>query len=357
MKKMTSVLFISIITLLMILSIIIPDKVISSNERRHFEVFPKFTFELLMNGKYLASIEPYLLDHMPFRDKFREIKVWIETVIFNKSDINKIYFTDDHLLKIEYPYNKDMGKKFLEYIDKIKDRYLENNDVYVGIIPDKNYFGSDQSLKMDYEELINDVKTGEYIYINLFDDLELNSYYKTDPHWKQEKLGFVVDHLSKVMDFKIAYSIDEMDKNKYDNFYGAYAGQSSINVKPERLTYLSHYIFDNAIVKNYEKETETEIYNKTLLLGIDSYDIFLAGASPLIEITNDEANSDKELIIFRDSFSSSLVPLLIGSYQKITLVDTRYVSYEQLENFIEFDNQDILFLYSTLVVNNSVMLR
>ena len=38
---------------------------------------------------------------------------------------------------------------------------------------------------------------------------------------------------------------------------------------------------------------------------------------------------------------------------KITLVDIRYISPAYLGRFIEFDGQDVLFLYSTLVLNNS----
>jgi hypothetical protein len=336
---------------------VLPDKSISFNERRQLEELPKLTIDALINGDYMTSLELYLLDHMPFRDKFKSLKVWTENLVFSKTDINGIFLEEDYLLKMEYPYNHDMGIRFVDYINKVKETYLENNNVYVAIIPDKSYFGSDESLKMDYGQLVNDVKMGDYVYIDLFDDLTLESYFKTDPHWRQEKLGPIIDKLSTVMNFEVPYKISDLTAIPFDNFYGAYAGQSSINVTPEEMIYLIHPSFNDVVVLNYEKDKETEVYSESFLMGIDAYDVFLGGASPLIEIVNDNANSDKELILFRDSFSSSLAPLLIGSYKKITLVDTRYVSYEYLENFIEFENQDILFLYSTLVVNNSVMLK
>ena len=75
------------------------------------------------------------------------VHLWTENNIFNKSDINELYLSDDYLLKIEYPYNRDMGKKFVQYITEVQKKYLENNDVYLSIIPDKNYFGSSDSLK------------------------------------------------------------------------------------------------------------------------------------------------------------------------------------------------------------------
>jgi hypothetical protein len=41
----------------------------------------------------------------------------------------------------------------------------------------------------------------------------------------------------------------------------------------------------------------------------------------------------------------------------VTVVDVRYVASAMLPRFIDFHGQDVLFLYSTLVLNNSVMLK
>jgi hypothetical protein len=73
-------------------------------------------------------------------------------------------------------------------------------------------------------------------------------------------------------------------------------------------------------------------------------------------IENESATTDKELIVYRDSFGSSLVPLLVEGYKKITVVDVRYMTTTLLDsnNLIDYkDGQDVLFLYSTEVLNNS----
>ena len=70
-----------------------------------------------------------------------------------------------------------------------------------------------------------------------------------------------------------------------------------------------------------------------------------------------EYKTEKELILFRDSFGSSIAPLLVEGYSKITIVDIRYVQSEYLGNFIKFEDQDVLFLYSTMLLNNSLALR
>ena len=62
-------------------------------------------------------------------------------------------------------------------------------------------------------------------------------------------------------------------------------------------------------------------------------------------------------MVFRDSYASSLIPLLVSGYKKITVVDTRYISPKILNEYINFSNQDILFIYSILVINNSTSLK
>ena len=83
----------------------------------------------------------------------------------------------------------------------------------------------------------------------------------------------------------------------------------------------------------------------------------MSGSKSILTIENPEAETDRELILFRDSFGSSLAPLLAEGYAKITLVDIRYMQLERLEHFISFHGQDVLFLYSTSVLNNSEVIK
>ena len=99
------------------------------------------------------------------------------------------------------------------------------------------------------------------------------------------------------------------------------------------------------------------MYDRTKLQSRDLYDVFLSGPVSLLTVENPAAASDRELIIFRDSFASSLAPLLVPGYAKVTLVDIRYLPSEKLGEFLDFRDQDVLFLYSTLVLNQSSMLR
>jgi len=260
-----------------------------------------------------------------------------------------------NIFKTEYPTNLKSIDNFINKIKKIEENFTSKNNIYLAIIPDKNYYiNSDKYLNLDYALLYNKIKELNYYYIELRDVLSIDDYYKTDTHWKQENLQKVVDRLGENIGFEIKSQYKE---NIYNNFYGVYYGQAALNLKPDNLVYLTNYIIENSAVYYYEDSENNDVYPIKKLANIDKYDIYLGGASSYIEITNKKNNSGKELVIFRDSFGSSLAPLLIEAYSKITLIDTRYISSKHYLDMIEFKDQDILFLYSTLIVNNSSTLK
>ena len=77
----------------------------------------------------------------------------------------------------------------------------------------------------------------------------------------------------------------------------------------------------------------------------------------MLTVENPAAGNHRELIVFRDSFGSSLAPLLVPGYSKVTLLDIRYLPTDFLSQAVEFRDQDVLFLYSTQVLNQSAMLK
>ena len=93
------------------------------------------------------------------------------------------------------------------------------------------------------------------------------------------------------------------------------------------------------------------------MTNLDSYDVFLSGASSFIEIKNNNLQDNSSLIIFRDSFASSLIPLLLPYYNEVIVIDLRYIDYSIVKEKIDLNNSDILFLYSTLIINSSDILK
>ncbi len=350
--KVLTFIFIIYILIFSILGIIIKDEKISNTERRYLKTFPNYNFE----SSYPEEIEKYLLDHFPYRDSFRNIKANFSYNFLKKLDNNGIYLKDNYIFKTNYPLNKKSVTRFVNLINNIKNQLTSFNHAYLIIVPDKNYYLNDPNfLNIDYDYIYNKVNEIDVKKIDIRNILTLNDYYETDTHWKSENLDKVVYEMSKVMDFD--YKKSFYTKNIYDNFYGVYYGESALNRESEKLTYLTNDIINNAYVDYLENPNFHGVYNTKKLDSFDPYNIFLDGASSFIEIYNTKSNTSRNLVIFRDSFGSSITPLLINYYRKITLIDTRYINSENYQKLINFDNQDVLFMYSTLLVNDCISMK
>lgn len=351
-NKILVIVFIVYISLFSVLGILIPDKQISNTERRKLSSFPEFE----LDEEWISDVDKYLLDQFVFRDEFRSLKALYNYKVLGKLDNNGIYLKDNYIFKSNYPTNYDSIDSFKKKINKLSGLFSSENNVYMMIIPDKNYYlESDDFLDIDYEYIYKEMSDFSFKYIDIREEMELDDYYQTDTHWRQEKLDKVIKKMSAVMDF--SYEEVVYQKKTFTSFYGVYYGESAVWREPEELIYLDSDIFDGVTVKYLENSELSSIYNEEKLEGLDSYDVYLDGASSYIEIVNDKATTDRELVIFRDSFGSSLSPLLVNYYSKITLIDNRYISSDNFKDMIEFNNQDILFMYSTLFINESGSLK
>lgn len=345
--------FIIIIVGVFLTNVISEDKTISTSERRKLAQFPEITLNKIVSGDVTDKWEKYVEDQFVARDLFRSIKSFWSTKIFAQKDNNKLFEKDGAIYKMEYPLEENKVQKSAQKLNDVYEKYLKGMNVYYSIIPDKNYYlENDDHLKIDYNKLqeIAQSELTDFKYIDIREGLELTDYYKTDLHWKQENLQDVVKIIQNNMGLEeknISYQIE----NKGD-FYGAYYGQLAINTAPDELKILTNETIEQCNTYNFETQKNSGIYVETN--SSDKYDIFVSGATSLISIENPNANTDKELLLFRDSFGSSLAPLLIENYKKITLIDLRYISSKLLGEFIEFKDQDVLFIYSTTVLNQNI---
>ena len=355
------------------------DDVFSESERRDLKQFPEITVENVISGEFMEEFEAYCLDQFPARDMFRSLKAVVKYGLFLQKDNNEIYLSKGHLSKMEYPLNQSMLDYAVDKLDFIYETYLkeQGSKCYMAIVPDKNIFLAKENgyLSMDYDYLFSYMEDMVFYaeFIDLVPYLDISDYYRTDTHWKQECIVDVAEVLKDAMNSnkEMSATKDEIENrveeslNKFklealeSTFKGVYYGQAALPVKPDTLYYLNNEVLQQCKVTSYDtgKPKETVIYNMEKAKGKDPYEMFLSGTSALQVIENPMAVEEKELLVFRDSFGSSLIPLLVEEYSKITVIDIRYVQSNVLGQFVDFHGQDTLFLYSTVVLNNSMSLR
>ena len=334
-----------------------PSDAASVSERRPLAQFPGISVENLASGDFVEKFEDYSLDQFPLRDAFRRLKAGFHTGVLLQKDNNGIYITGSQAAKLEYPLSEPSLEHALAVMEKIREKYLRDSRVFVSVIPDKGYYLAPPAGRpaMDYEKMMETVAGAleGANYVNLTDLLSADSYYTTDTHWRQEKLLEVAARLCGALGVSAPKPEDYRPVTQTQPFYGVYYGQAALPMAPDKLVWLESELLKDCRVYNYETGKYGSVYDSEKLAGNDLYETFLSGPVSLLTIENPHAETDRELIIFRDSFGSSIAPLLVQGYKSVTLVDVRYISSAMLDRFIDFQGQDVLFLYSTLVLNNS----
>jgi hypothetical protein len=354
--------FVFILLGFMLANIIMPDQDLTYSERRRLASAPEFSWESLFSGTLFEAFDKYALDQFVFREAFREIKAIGSYYLFRHKDNNDLYIVGNHISKMAYPLNEKAVKNAADKLNQVYSRYLQGKSVNYAVIPDKNYFLANQNgyLAMDYDKMMEILRAGteDMNYIDLFESLSIEDYYRTDIHWRQERLVGVADKLLQGMGNDARIVDMQFESNELHPFHGSLFGQAALKIQPDTLVYLTNDQMVNYIVYDYETNSNIDVYLLEKFEGMDPYDVFLSGAKSLLKIINPKADTDRKLLLFRDSFGSSIAPLLMAGYSEITLIDLRYITAEILDRYIDFsEEQDVLFLYNTEILNRGYLLK
>jgi len=340
-----------------------PKQEISESERRPLAQMPDLTAQTLLNGKFMSEFEDYSLDQFPLRDSFRQVKSLFHYYVLGQKDNNDIYIADGYAVKQEYPYNPDSADHALDRFNYLYEKYLKESgsEIFMTVVPDKGYYLGESSghLTMDYASLFETLEAGMpwAEFVDITQALTAEDYYRTDTHWRQENLLDAAGKLCEALGVTSPKAEDYTVTALKRPFYGVYYGQAALPMKPETMYVLESELLNSCTVLDWESGKQNAVYDMSKLDSRDLYDVFLSGSRSLLTIENPNASTDRELIVFRDSFGSSMVPLLVQDYARVTLVDIRYIQIDMLGRFLEFQGQDVLFLYSTLVLNNSSTIK
>ena len=341
-----------------------PAKKISDSERRELKQFPQLTLQSLWDGAYMEEFEATAPDQFPMRDTFRAAKALFTYYALGQAETNGIYLREGYAVKILYPMNEAAVSQNLEKLQTFYQLYLKGSDcrIYTAVIPDKNYYlGAGYGYPtMDYQKLFTMVQDGMpwAEYVDLTGSLDISDYYYTDIHWRQEQLFETAGVLANAMGVTPPKAEDFTKTAIEVPFRGVYDGHAALPMAAETMYIMENEMLQDCTVTVMDDNTSVQVYDMQKCSSKDLYDIYLSGSRTMVEIVNPNARTDKELVIFRDSFASSITPLLVQDYAKVTLLDLRYVIDSKLVgNWLKWTDQDILFLYCTEVLNTPDMLK
>ncbi len=353
----TSALFLALVFGFMLLAILTPDEDISVAERRPLQQVPVVNMSTIASGESMTDFSSYAADQFPLRDAFRGLKSKIWFNLYQQKDNNGVYMVDGNVNKLDFPLNEGGVEHFIDRMNYVYDRYLEGTTPTFVFVPDKNYYFAEANgyPAMDYDAMKQMLMDGlpQMAFVDLSNTLFADNYYVTDPHWRSEDLFGSASQIGSVMGFQVTpKEIAELEVP----YYGSYFGQAPVKVEADTIFYPVDDAINAATVTDVDRGQEGGVYWGEGEEN-DRYTVFLNGSSSLLEIRNPLAESDRRLIMFRDSFASSITPWFIDQYSEIIMVDIRYISPVVLSNFVDFENAEVMFMYSSGVINHSETIK
>ena len=357
-------LIIIVLTLLFFFS---NKKEFSENENRNLADFPKFTVEKLFEGEYIPDLTSYLVDHFPFRDNFMSLKTMFFKAI-GKTHINGVYLGNDGYLLEEYTAQKEEMDRLYKALNEFNQKIPKSTKVSLMLAPTSVEIMSENLPK--YASNTSQKKVIDYIYdnidfntINVYDVLERASkerevYYKTDHHWNTygAYLAGVTYDVENGGQSIFPYEAEKIN----DNFYGTlYSKVIDNSLEKDEIYKLKDKDYIEYRVRDVAKNTVTDtLYEEKWLDEKDKYSYFLGQNQPLLEIKNISINTQKSILIIKDSYANAVIPYLAENYENVYVIDPRYYKYSISDYAKEKEVDEILFLYNikTLETDKDILL-
>lgn len=347
----TAAVFLAVLFGFSLLHLALPDREVSRSERRRLAQLPP------LSSGFSDKLEEYMLDQFPLREQLRTVNSLVRLYDLGQADIHGIYLQGGGAFRMDGPLQEKQVRHAAAVFSAVQETYFPSLPAHYVIVPDKNAKAETGRPRLDTETMRGIVREAlpGMTEIDIWDLLSADDYYKTDPHWRQERLLPVAAAICEALGADAPGTFTEKTLSP---FYGAYYGQAALPMAPDTLTYLESADTKAAEVTGPELDGAQPVYRPELLDGTDGYDVFLSGAQAVLTVTSPNVHNGRHLVLFRDSFGSSLAPLLLGSFERITLVDLRYISAARLTDYADLsDATDVLYLCSTAVWNNGGTLR
>lgn len=350
--------FILCMIVFFLLNLIVSDKEMSEEENRMLAQMPKLTWSGLVSGDFMTKYETYLADQFAGRNIWRSMKVGLSSFGGSKKEEDILIGKEDYLMEeIVTPDQEVLSENF----EAIRQFANKNHDVqmYMLLVPNAANIMSDRlpafATVADQSRMFAQVKRelGEDLeWLEASDVLKKHAdekiYYQTDHHWTSLGAFYTFSGVAEQMNIKTDVSSGFVSYPVSSTFNGMLAAKSGcrLDVREEIYIYVPRDT-DNDVVVNYvdEQRKTASLYDSSKLKTRDQYAVFLGENTSVIDIKT-MSESNRRLLLIKDSYANSFVPFLTPYFREIVLVDPRYYS-GTIEDIMDtYRISDVLFLYS-----------
>lgn len=361
------ILFLGIIFLVPILSLTSEGKTMSEIENRSLAIRPEYSKENLLSGEYFSQWEEYTSDHIYGRDQWIKQYALLNMNVLQKKRINDIVLGKEDTL-LPY-YTEELSEKLntnfknlpqiisnMERLNQLTEEYGAEF-IFVGV-PGQSSFFRDRyhdyfENKADYfienEKLmfqgLEDKNIGHINMNKVFrEDYKENYYLKTDHHFAFEGFFKTYEEIIKKA------SLEPLPKDKWDittldrPINGSRSRQIYyLNRTDDRLK--TAYPKEKVAYSKYVngRENNTLYYIDENLEENPSYEIYMGGDHAEIVISTSRKDLPS-LLLFGDSFTNALGPLLFNHFDETRILDLRHYEEKSLEEYITIHRPDFVVL-------------
>lgn len=337
------------------INILIPDKKTSQVENRSLQTFPELSVENLLSGQFSQEFSNYVSDQFVGRDSLIHIRYLLNKMTGVKKT-DDVYLGKGALIQENSTINEEQMNRNLNVINN----FCINHQVRSGFLLVPNAANIQSSSLPAYSNAIDQNAQMNQIFnmldasitpIDVRDTLDKHKdeylYYHTDHHWTSLATFYAFQQLAS------SFELGEVKKSDYttyrvsDNFKGTLANKvGSVGIQDNIDIYVSKNLDDYVVMDESNGTRTCSIYNSKGLESSNPYSVFLGGNAALVQIESLN-NSDRRLLLIKDSYANSMIQFLLPYYRTITIVDPRYF-YEDIERIFKLNLiTDVLFLYNT----------
>ena len=170
-------------------------------------------------------------------------------------------------------------------------------------------------------------------------------YYRTDHHWTSLGARYAFEAMAEKLG--IPQPVQNYDTYTVSTtFEGTLASRSGSHAAYDTVElYVPQTDIEYYVSYGDAAETSATIYDRSALDQKDKYTVFFGGNYPRVDVYT-TAETDKTLLLFKDSYANCLMQFLYPYYDHIILIDPRYY-YDNVESVISREQvTDVLFLYN-----------
>ncbi|MGN1024744.1 MAG: DHHW family protein [Lachnospiraceae bacterium] len=344
----------------------------SENENRNLAQKPKLTLSGILDGSYEEDFENYLTDQFPLRDNWISLKTRAELAM-GKREVNGVYFaSDNYLLETHLSVDETAGEENAEKAAAFlrnEAAELGSSHVQMMLVPAATGVLSDKlpahAVTWDQEKLISTFREdcasgsggGSPLWVDVDSALAAHKeepiFYRTDHHWTTLGAYYGYGAYEKALGEE-PLPVEDFTKTAASNdFLGTVYSKVGYARQKDTLEIWTptgqdakafHLTADGTL-------DQDSLYVTSYLDTKDKYSTFLGGNHALAVITNtndEKKHNEKTLLVIKDSFANCLVPFLANHYDRIVLVDLRYLKQKVSDICDEYDVTDVLLLYNTV---------